>query len=48
MGVMLNMAHNDPPIDADPLADWPGWLEADGLLSPGLRESYRRTLAGFE
>jgi len=45
---MLNMAHNDHPADADPLADWPGWLEADGLLSPGLRESYRRTLAGFE
>ena len=45
---MLNMAHNDHPADADPLADWPGWLEADGLLSPGLRESYRRTLEGFE
>ena len=45
---MLNMAHNDHPADADPLADWPGWLEADGLLSPGLRESYRRTIEGFE
>ena len=45
---MLNMAHNDHPADADPLADWPGWLEADALLSPGLRESYRRTLEGFE
>ncbi len=30
------------------MADWRQWLETDGLLSPGLRESYRRTLAGFE
>ena len=45
---MLNTAHSDSPADADALADWPGWLEADGLLSPGLRESYRRTLEGFE
>ena len=45
---MLNTAHYDSPADADALADWPGWLEADGLLSPGLRESYRRSLEGFE
>ena len=45
---MLDTALLGNPADADVLADWPGWLEADGLLSPGLRESYRRTLEGFE
>jgi hypothetical protein len=34
---MLNTEHAAGPADADALADWPGWLEADGLLSPGLR-----------
>jgi hypothetical protein len=29
-------------------ADWRNWLENDPLLTPGLRESYRRTLEGFE
>jgi hypothetical protein len=31
-----------------PLDQWRQWLEADALLSPGLRESYRQTLEGFE
>ena len=34
-------AGNDP-------ADWRKWLENDNSLTPGLRESYQRTLAGFE
>lgn len=29
-------------------ASWRNWLEKDPLLTPGLRESYQRTLAGFE
>jgi integron integrase len=29
-------------------ASWRNWLVNDPLLTPGLRESYRRTLAGFE
>jgi hypothetical protein len=29
-------------------ADWRQWLGGDELLSPGLREGYRRTLEGFE
>ena len=28
-------------------ADWRNWLVNDYLLTPGLRESYRRTLEGF-
>lgn len=28
-------------------ASWRNWLVNDPLLTPGLRESYRRTLAGF-
>ncbi len=28
-------------------ADWRNWLANDPLLTPGLRESYRRTLEGF-
>ncbi len=46
--MMPNIHLPDQPADAGPWADWPGWLEADGLLSPGLRESYRRTLEGFD
>ena len=34
--------------EAGTLADWRLWLEADDLVSPGLRESYRRTLEEFE
>ena len=30
------------------MALWRQWLAADDLLSPGLREGYRRTLEGFE
>ena len=29
-------------------ASWRNWLEQDHLLTPGLRESYQRTLAAFE
>jgi hypothetical protein len=29
-------------------ADWRNWLENDPSLIQGLRESYQRTLAGFE
>jgi hypothetical protein len=29
-------------------ADWRNWLENDHLLTAGLRESYPRTLEGFE
>jgi hypothetical protein len=29
-------------------ADWRKWLGNDSLLTPGLRESCRRTLEGFE
>jgi hypothetical protein len=29
-------------------ADWRNWLDRDHLLTVGLREGYRRTLAGFE
>ena len=29
-------------------ADWRSWLDRDHLLTIGLREGYRRTLAGFE
>ena len=35
------IGRNDAP-------DWPGWLAKDPSLTPGWRESYRRTLAGFE
>jgi len=45
---MLNGTHQENVTEPGPLADWRQWLEADGLLSPGLRESYGRTLAGFE
>ena len=31
---MLNTAHPGNPGDANPPADYLGWLEADGLLSP--------------
>ena len=29
-------------------ADWWRWLAKDACLPPGLRESYRRTLEGFD
>jgi len=29
-------------------ADWRNWLESDHLLTPSLRESYRRTLESFD
>ena len=29
-------------------ATWRNWLTNDPMLTPGLRESYQRTLAGFE
>jgi len=45
---MLNGTHQDNVTEPGPLADWRQWLETDPLLSPGLRESYRRTLEGFE
>ena len=45
---MLNTTRKDSPAEANPLTDWRPWLEAEALLSPGLRESYRRTVEGFE
>jgi hypothetical protein len=31
-----------------PTADWRNWLANDPLLTPGLRESHRPTLEGFD
>ena len=45
---MVNIVQTDNAGEPNALADWRQWLEADGLLSPGLRESYQRTLEGFE
>src|ERR1035437_365858 len=38
----------DKPGGAGFFPRWPEALQADNSLSPGLRESYRRTLEGFE
>ena len=45
---MLIMAQKDNAGEAGALTDWRPWLEAGELLSPGLRESCRRTPVGFE
>ena len=45
---MLKMTRSGNETEAGGGADWRQWLEADGMLSPGWRESYRRTLEGFE
>ena len=41
---MRNTANKDVTPEAGSLAEWRQGLEADELLSPGLRESYRRVL----
>ena len=43
----MNTDANSPAGRGPFFPDWPGALQADDSLSPGLRESYRRTLAGF-
>jgi hypothetical protein len=48
MHSVMSEARNDNSSERDPLAGWAEALLADGALSPGLRESYRRTIAGFE
>ncbi len=47
MGVLTgNQA--EPPSGRNEAADWRHWLINDPLLSPDVREGYRRTLEGFE
>ncbi len=38
----------EPPTGRNQAADWRHWLINDPLLSPDVREGYRRTLEGFE
>jgi hypothetical protein len=45
---MRNMANKDVTPEAGSFAEWRQGLEADELLSPGLRESFRRVPEGFE
>ena len=45
---MLTGSRTDGATGLSSDADWRNWLENDRLLTPGLRESYRRTLEGFE
>jgi integron integrase len=45
---MLTGDHTDGATGPSSPADWRNWLGNDSLLTPGLRESYRRTLEGFE
>jgi hypothetical protein len=45
---MLTGGHTDGATGLSSHADWRNWLGNDSLLTPGLRESYRRTLEGFE
>jgi hypothetical protein len=33
VGLIFVVDHPDDAAEAGPIADWPGWLEADGLLS---------------
>ncbi len=45
---MLTGDHADGATGPSSHAHWRKWLGNDSLLTPGLRESYRRTLEGFE
>lgn len=45
---MLSGNQIGPRAGLDEAADWRNWLANDPRLTPGLRESYRGTLAGFE
>jgi hypothetical protein len=45
---MLSGNQNDRGTGRSQTADWWDWLGNDPRLTPGLRESCRRTLAGFE
>ena len=45
---VMMMTQKDNAGKAGALTDCRPWLEGDDLLSPELRESYRRTPGGFE
>src|ERR1035441_1576170 len=45
---MLTGDHLHRRTECNDPADWRKCLENDNSLTPGLRESYERTLAGFE
>jgi len=45
---MLTGDHTDGATGLSSHADWRNWLGNHSLFTPGLRESYRRTLEGFE
>ena len=45
---MLTENQADQHSGRSQTADWRHWLSKDSSLSPGLRESYRRTLEGFD
>jgi integron integrase len=45
---MLSENQNDRGTGRSEAADWRDWLAKDSRLTPGLRESYRPTLTGFD